>query len=257
MKVKASAPESSEPLGPTGKESVYSSVLDNPMLPQEEKSLLRLEQEGALLVLAGTESPAKSLNIIFYHLLANPPILKRLRDELSTVEATASWVQLEKLEYLGGVIEEGNRLSFGVTARPARIANQVLTYEQSEYVTTPGPLPAKSFVIPPGTPMSTTTLAAHTATRVFPDPFVFNPDRWLGKDGKERKKFQMAFGKGGRKCLGIELAKAELYLVVARLVKRFDMELWETGPKDVDFKHAFQVAMPEFGSEGIKVVAKS
>jgi hypothetical protein len=116
MKAKSSRMNSEKPLGPTGKQSVYDSVLDSTVLPPAEKSLLRLEQEGTLLVLAGTESPAKSLNIIFYHLLANPSILAKLRTELRAVPTTASWTELEKLSYLSAVLEEANRLSFGVTA---------------------------------------------------------------------------------------------------------------------------------------------
>lgn len=78
MNTKASKIESEKYLSPTGKESVHSSVLDSPSLPPEEKSLLRLEQEGALLVLAGTESPAKALTVIFYHILAKPFVLSNL-----------------------------------------------------------------------------------------------------------------------------------------------------------------------------------
>jgi len=249
---KSSGVSSEKQLGPTGKESVYHSVIDSNVLPPEEKSLLRLEQEGALLVLAGTESPAKSLNIIFYHILANSSILSKLRAELSTVPKTASWTELEKLPYLSAVLEEGNRLSFGVTARTARIADETLTYTPSPYATSPG----KSYVIPPGTPMSTTTLSAHTAESVFPEPFTFDPERWLGDAGNERRKFQMAFGKGGRKCLGIELARAELYLVTAALVRGFNMELWETDESDVAFVHDYQVAMPKFESKGVRVTAR-
>ena len=40
------------------KRSIFCELRDNPELPQFEKSLLRLEQEGTLLVLAGTESTA-------------------------------------------------------------------------------------------------------------------------------------------------------------------------------------------------------
>ncbi|TVY33645.1 Cytochrome P450 monooxygenase [Lachnellula subtilissima] len=249
---KSSGVSSEKKLGPTGKESVYHSVIDSNVLPPEEKSLLRLEQEGALLVLAGTESPAKSLNIIFYHILANSSILSKLRAELSTVPKSASWTELEKLPYLSAVLEEGNRLSFGVTARTARIADETLTYTPSPYATSPG----KSYVIPPGTPMSTTTLSAHTAESVFPEPFTFDPERWLGDAGNERRKFQMAFGKGGRKCLGIELARAELYLVTAALVRVFEMELWETDESDVAFIHDYQVAMPKFESKGVRVTAR-
>ena len=125
------------PSGPTGKASVFASVLDSPAHPPPAKSLSRLEQEGALLVLAGTESPAKTLAVIFYHLLSQPPILAKLRTELETLPMSASWTQLEQLPYPSAVIEEGNRLSFGVTARTARIAYEELTYTPSPYVALP------------------------------------------------------------------------------------------------------------------------
>jgi len=133
-KSKESKTPSENPLGPTGKESVYDSVLDHPVLPPSEKSLLRLEQEGALLALAGTESPAESLNTILYHLCANPRVLQNLRIEQSTISNLTSWTwtTLEQLlPYLSAVIEEGDRLSFGVTARTARIAHEPLTYTPS------------------------------------------------------------------------------------------------------------------------------
>lgn len=256
VKAKSSGAASKETVGPTGKESVYDGVLDSTVLPPPEKSLLRLEQEGALLVLAGTESVAKSLSIIFYHILANPQILSRLRTELNTVPASASWISFEQLPYLSAVLEEGNRLSFGVTARTARIADETLTYAPSPYVT-PSPNAAKSYIIPPGTPISITTLSAHTNETVFPDPFTFDPERWLGDSGRELRKFQMAFNKGSRKCLGIELARAELYLVTATLVRRLEMSLWDTDATDVEFVHDYQVAMPKLDSKGVRVLVKT
>lgn len=258
MKAKSSGAVSEKPVGPTGKESVYDSVLDSPVLPPAEKSLLRLEQEGALLVLAGTESPAKSLLILFYHILANPAILTKLRDELSTVPISASWSQLEQLPYLSAVIEEANRLSFGVTARLARIAYEPLTYTPSPYATgAPSSSTPQSYTLPPGTPISITTLSAHTNETVFPDPWTFDPQRWLGEQGRERRNFQFAFNKGGRKCLGIELAGAELYLVTAAIVRRFDMTLWQTDESDVGFYHDYQVATPKLGSKGVRIMAKA
>jgi cytochrome P450 len=255
MKAKASGIVTDKPVGPTGKESVYDSVLESPVLPSEEKSLLRLEQEGALLVLAGTESPSKSLLILFYHLLSNPSILRKLRDEINTLPSSASWIQLEQLPYLSAVIEEANRLSFGVTARLARIAYEPLTYTPSPYVTTNPSTNSKSYTIPPGTPISITTLSAHTNETIFPDPFTFNPERWLGDQARERRRFQFAFNRGGRKCLGIELANAELYLMTAALVRRFDMTLWETDEMDVAFLYDYHIAMPKVGSKGVRVKA--
>lgn len=232
-------------------------MLDSPVLPAPEKTLLRLEQEGALLVLAGTESPAKSLNMLFYHLLANPQIMKKLREELSTVAHPAPWAQLERLPYLTAVIEEAHRLSFGVTARTARIARETLTYTPTPHAaatTSPSSTGGKSYKIPAGTPMSTTTLAAHTSSSVFPDPFVFNPDRWLGEEGRRLQRYQMAFGKGSRRCLGIELARAEMCLVTAALVRGFDMGLWKTGAGDVAFVHDYHVSMPRVEFKGLEAM---
>jgi cytochrome P450 len=184
--------------------------------------------------------------------VANPLIFDKLRTELSNAPSAGSWTELEKLPYLSAVIEEGNRLSFGVTARTARIAPEPLTYSPSSHVKSPT-TGSQTYTIPPGTPISISTLSAHTAESVFPDPFTFDPERWLGEEGRQRRKFQMAFSKGGRRCLGIELARAELYLVIAALVQGFNMTLWRTDASDVAFQHDYQVATPKLDSEGVQV----
>lgn len=232
---------------------MYDSVIDDPSLPPQEKTLLRLEQEGALLVLAGSESPAATLKQLFFHLIKNPDVMYKLRAELTTVSMNASWTELERLPYLSAVIHEANRLSWGVTARMARIAHEPLTYTPSMHVTD-STVQGKTYVIPPGTPVSITTLSAHTAETVFPNPYRFDPERWLRDEGRELRKFQMAFVKGSRKCLGIELADAELRLVTVALVRSFDMTLFETDESDVSFQHDFQVAMPRLDSKGVRVL---
>jgi len=190
----------------------------------------------------GTESTAKSLAITHFHLLANPGMMQKVRDEISTVPETASWSELEQLPYLSACIAEGNRLSFGVTARVCRIApDETLRY--------------KKYDIPPGTPVSMTSLCAHTDESIFPDPWKFIPERWLGTKGVEKRKYQMAFNKGGRNCIGINLAHAELFLVMATVL-RYDMELFETDISDVEFQHDYQIGFPKLDSKGIRAVVK-
>lgn len=220
------------------KRSIFCELRDNPSLPHSEKSLTRLEQEGTLLVMAGTESTAKSIGIAHFHLLANPAIMQHVRAELETVSNSASWNELEQLPYLSAVIAEANRLSFGVTARVCRIApDEELLYKQ--------------YKIPAGTPLSMTTLSVHTDEIIFPDPWAFKPERWLGHEGAAKRKYQMAFNKGGRNCVGINLAHAEMFLALAA-VARYDMELFGTGLEDVEFRHDYHVAYPKLGSKGIR-----
>lgn len=73
-------------------------------LPDGEKTVKRLSAEGQVLVIAGTETTAWTLSVITFYLLSNPPMLRRLRDELDQVAAESSepatCTRLEKLPYL-------------------------------------------------------------------------------------------------------------------------------------------------------------
>ena len=54
-------------------------------LPDQEKSLERLAQEGFVLMAAGSDTTSRALTYGLYHLVVNPHILKRLREDLLTV----------------------------------------------------------------------------------------------------------------------------------------------------------------------------
>lgn len=134
-------------------------------------------------------------------------------------------------------------MSFGVTARLARIAPDALQYGAHS--------------IPAGTPISITTLSVHADESIIPNPYKFVPERWLGSDGAGLRKYQMAFNRGGRECIGIELAKAELFLATAALVRRFDMTLFETELDDVTFLHDYQVGIGKLDSKGMQSYSRS
>jgi cytochrome P450 len=51
----------------------------------------------------------------------------------------------------------------------------------------------------------------------------------------------MAFSKGPRSCIGINLAYAELYLNLGYMVRRFDLEPFETTDRDMAWKDNFVV----------------
>jgi cytochrome P450 len=49
----------------------------------------------------------------------------------------------------------------------------------------------------------------------------------------------MAFSRGPRSCVGINLAYAELYLNLGYMVQRYDLDLFETGEGDMRWKDNF------------------
>ena len=60
----------------------------------------------------------------------------------------------------------GLRLSYGITQRLMRIDPH-------------NPITFQNYTIPPNTPFSMTSYIQHRNPIIFPDPDVFNPDRWL------------------------------------------------------------------------------
>ena len=71
-------------------------------LPEQDKSAERLAQEMQILVSAGAETTAKAMSYITFYLLNDPPTMKKLMDELNTLDPdrNASLVQLEQMPYL-------------------------------------------------------------------------------------------------------------------------------------------------------------
>ena len=56
--------------------------------------------------------------------------------------------------------------------------------------------------------------------------------------------------------MGINLAYAELYLVLSGLFRRLEMEIFETGVEDVRLVRDKFVAMPGKDSKGVRVLIK-
>ncbi|KUJ13489.1 cytochrome P450 [Mollisia scopiformis] len=216
-------------------------------LPPEEKTALRIWSEGMSVVGAGSETSANTLATMHFHLLNSPDVLARLQTELKDAfpdkNATIMLSQAEKLPYLTAVINEGlSRLSSGVASRLGRnLPTSSMRY--------------KDWVIPAGTSVGMTPLLINMDPTIFLNPTKFSPERWL--TSKSLDKYMVAFSRGTRMCLGLNLAKAELYLTVATIFRRFDnMELFETTSRDVVPKHDHFIPHPEMDSKGIRVVYK-
>lgn len=194
-------------------------------VPASERSLERLQDEGLVVLGAGTETVAHTLTVSTFYLCSNKDILTKLREELRQVLPTptssASLLELEKLPYLTAVIYESLRLAYGPVVRMPRVApTETLRYGE--------------YLIPPGTPMSATTYFIHRDPNLFPNPDKFDPERWLqGSRSEELKRYIVNFTKGSRGCLGITLAYAEIYKAIAGLVRRFDFELHDTTMEDM------------------------
>ncbi|KAJ5653763.1 Benzoate 4-monooxygenase cytochrome P450 [Penicillium lividum] len=223
-----------------GSEKPQNSVFEAmvaPHVPENEKTVDRLVDESALLLGAGTETTARSLAVSMFHVINDKNIGNKLREELKTVlekpTSKATWTELEHLPYLTGVVNEGLRLSHGLTARLARTApNENMIY--------------KEWVIPAGTPVSQSNYFVHMDPTLFPEPEKFDPERWIrAAERRERlTRFIVSFTKGTKQCLGMNLAYAEIYMTLAHIVRRFEFVPHETTAENISVRRELGVGFP-------------
>ncbi|KAL9611916.1 MAG: hypothetical protein Q9167_003469 [Letrouitia subvulpina] len=214
-------------------------------LPVQEKEAQRMGQEGFSIIAAGGETVARTLATLTYHLIANPSALSKLREELRTAQPDPSimpqYHELERLPWLTAVIKEAMRC-WGVMASRSPLVS-------------PTPLPYNGWIIPAGTPIGMTMMNVLHDPIIYPSPHTFDPSRWLdlAPDAPPNQHF-VCFGKGSRMCIGRDLANAELYLAVAALFRRFELQLFDTErERDVESTRDCFTGEASRGSQGVRV----
>ncbi|KAG4433709.1 hypothetical protein IFR05_010818 [Cadophora sp. M221] len=177
-------------------------------------SVEEIKDEALSVLAAAADTTGNAMTVSAYNVVNNPEIYKRACEELKAAfpnaEDTLDYATLEKLPYLTGVVKEGLRLSFGVPGRLARIV----------------PAGGETFnghFIPGGSFVSMSSWMQHQDEKYFPNALTFDPTRWLDPlEARRIDKAFVAFGKGSRGCVGLNLAYCELYVSLGTLFRRYE-----------------------------------
>jgi cytochrome P450 len=104
----------------------------------------------------------------------------------------------------------------------------------------------------------------HHLETIFPDSHTYNPQRFIDDPGLE--KYMVAFSRGSRACIGINLAQAELFSCVSRVFRVFGgvgnpaeqgtLELFETTEGDVRMARDMFIPTMMDGTKGVRVMVK-
>lgn len=169
---------------------------------------------------------------------------QRLHDELKSVISDPSdppsLSELERLPYLSAIVQEALRLCEPVTHRISRqFPDKTLN--------------CNGYSIPAGSTVGMTGFLTHHNAKIFPDPETFRPERWLD-NGKELEKYLVSFNRGTRSCLGINLARAELFLLLATVFREFDFDVTQVlRERDIDASRDYIIGAQAPESPGILV----
>lgn len=109
------------------------------------------------------------------------------------------------------------------------------------------------------TPVGMGAYLMHTDPDVYPEPFEFVPERWLGDHDPLMDRNWVPFSKGSRNCLGINLAYAEMNIALATLFRPGGprMRLFETDESDVKQAVDFLMPIPKLDSRGTRITIES
>ncbi|KAI1627373.1 cytochrome P450 [Exophiala viscosa] len=183
---------------------------------------------------AGSDTTSISLNAVLYCLCKNPPMVQKLRDEITTKRAQGelsepvAFQQGQSMPYLQTVIKKGLRMR-----------------------------PAAGYPLMRVVPREGATIAGHT----FPpgghailgiNPWVAHANQAVfGEDAcnflvKRREAYFLTFGAGSRTCIGKNISFMEMTKEVPEVIEEFDLELepptctWKTANvwfvKQTDFR---------------------
>ncbi|XP_061685177.1 cytochrome P450 2U1 isoform X1 [Syngnathoides biaculeatus] len=167
------------------------------------------------LFIAGTDTTANSLLWILLYLVVHPDVQDKVQAEVDEVVGggrVPSLTDRGRLPFTEATIMEVQRLTAVVPLGIPHMASKTTDF--------------RGFTIPQGTVLLPNLWSVHRDPAVWEQPDTFRPERFLDDEGKlVRKECFMPFGIGRRVCMGEQLAKMELFLMVTGLLQAFTFRL--------------------------------
>ncbi|KAF7559505.1 hypothetical protein G7046_g4645 [Stylonectria norvegica] len=194
------------------------------------------------IAIAGSDGTATALTAATYLLLTHSAVYGRLQADIrgafnAEEEISSAALAGDKIPLLDAVLNETLRLYPPVAVTLPRVVPPTGEVIDGRYVSG-------------GTTVGVNHLSTYLSERNFHQPKDFIPERWIAQSSNESKDDESAsdikasfqpFSIGPRSCLGKNLAKAEMRLILARMLWRFDLELmpecrdWMEGQKIYGF----------------------
>jgi cytochrome P450 len=173
-----------------------------------------IDQLGVFF-LAGHETTASGLTWAVFIAAIRPQIAARIAQEVRDVagDSPLEFEQVKQLSFTRAVFKETLRLYPPITFIP-RVAKQDTIIGMKK--------------IKRGTMVMIAPWAIHRHQKLWPNPDVFDPDRFSPAREKEIVAGSyLPFGSGPRVCVGAAFATTEATLILARLMSRFSFTVHE------------------------------
>ncbi|RDW87979.1 hypothetical protein BP6252_00011 [Coleophoma cylindrospora] len=192
-----------------------------------------ISQMQLRLSLAAIHTTSTTSTALLYDLVTIPGLIEALRAEIEDVMANYDGVLSNKALYdmklLDSVMKESQRMNpLGLTGFPRMTMDKGITLPDGTYV-------------PPHTYMEAPIEAIHRDPKIYENADTFDPYRFynMRKKDEDSGKHQfvtlgtgvLSFGIGRHACPGRFFAANEIKLIMINLIRNFDIEQKEKGPR--------------------------
>lgn len=169
---------------------------------------VEIRDELLTLVVTGHETTATALAWGLYWLATHADVGERLRLEVAALGSTPDPKLYLQLEYLDATCKEILRIYPIVPA----VFRQVVR-----------PFGVAGYNFAPGTVLSPSIYLTHHREDLYPEGDRFDPNRFLQRTYSPYE--YLPFGGGARRCIGMHLALCEMKIIIATLLRCFELEL--------------------------------
>lgn len=198
---------------------------------------MELSTETATMIVAGSDTTSTAMAATLHYLSYSPKAYDRVAEEVRSRFKSLDEIRmgpvLNSCTYLRACIDESLRMS------PP--GGGPLWREVG-----PGGTVIDGDTIPAGYDVGVGIHSIHHNPAYFPDPYKFNPTRWIKSEDKsepkDMHKAYIPFGIGARSCIGKPMALHELMLTLATLFFQFEFRANKRNEKSWESKD--MVAQP-------------
>ncbi|XP_049963436.1 methyl farnesoate epoxidase-like isoform X2 [Schistocerca serialis cubense] len=168
------------------------------------------------LFAAGSDTVSNTLAFAIMYMILYPEVQEKVQKELDTVVGHSRRISLEdrpRLPYFEAVIAEISRINTTAPMCPPHVALKDTTLH--------------GYNIPKGTWFFISLWCAMHDKGHWGDPHVFRPERFLDRETAAftRDPYVINFGTGARSCLGMPLAKNNLFLFLGAILQDLAVSL--------------------------------
>ncbi|CAG9863531.1 unnamed protein product [Phyllotreta striolata] len=193
----------------------------------------KMVAQAITFFLAAFEGTTSVISFALYEMAKNPSIQERLRLEISQIPPDQNLFDyISDMTYLDMVFKETTR-----KYPPVPMFNRMCT---SDYK-----VPGSSMVIEKGTTVFVSTLGIHNDPEYFPEPELFDPERFSEANVRKIKPGTfMPFADGGRSCMGQKFGTMSVKVALIKSLEHYRVSLRDDSQNVMKFNSQAYIICP-------------